>query len=113
MKKKGKKRMVDKRQNHNREQEEFAAELAPDNSARRELTNTDRAEDNNEAAAGVSIGWVALVFAIASLFFWPVILGPTAAILGLFAYWQGKRTMGAWAIGIGAAAFLLSFFMYR
>lgn len=57
-----------------------------------------------DAAAGRVIGWTALVFAIASWFLWPVLMGAASALLGWFAYRQGSKTLGVWSIVIGLVA---------
>ncbi|GGG10500.1 hypothetical protein [Paenibacillus abyssi] len=55
-------------------------------------------------AAGRSMGWTALGFAIASWFMWGVLLGATAAVLGFVAYRQGSRSLGVWSISLGLIA---------
>lgn len=57
-----------------------------------------------DTTAGRVIGWVALAFAVASWFLWPVLMGATAALLGWFAYRQGSKRLGGWAVGIGLVA---------
>jgi|GEM_PF-1423241 hypothetical protein len=57
--------------------------------------------------AGGALGWVSLIFALASLFIWPVLLGATAAVLGFVAYRQGAKGLGSWSIGIGLASMVL------
>lgn len=59
-------------------------------------------------SAGVPLGWVSLIFAIASWFVWPVLLGATAAVLGFLAYRQGARGLGGWAMAIGLVAVALN-----
>ncbi|RIX54144.1 hypothetical protein D3P08_07845 [Paenibacillus nanensis] len=55
-------------------------------------------------SAGYPLGWVSLIFAIASWFVWPVLLGATAAVLGYVAYRQGAKGLGGWAMAIGIVA---------
>ncbi|SFE35380.1 hypothetical protein SAMN04487969_10294 [Paenibacillus algorifonticola] len=57
---------------------------------------------------GVALGWVGLVFAIASWFLWPALMGAAAAVLGFIAYRQGAKGLGSWAITIGLIAFALA-----
>ncbi|MUT66696.1 hypothetical protein [Paenibacillus sp. NEAU-GSW1] len=57
---------------------------------------------------GTALGWVGLIFAVASWFVWPVIMGITSAVIGFIAFRQGARTLGSWAIAIGLIAILLS-----
>ncbi|MFD0586756.1 hypothetical protein ACFQZE_01985 [Paenibacillus sp. GCM10027627] len=59
-------------------------------------------------SSGTALGWVSLIFAIASLFIWPALLGITAAVLGYIAYRQGARGIGGWAITIGLVAAALN-----
>lgn len=92
---------------HNKE--EYASEVAPGGWVQK----SDIDMDQDDVEAGVTLGWVALVFAIASLFFWPIIMGPTAAVLGFYAYWQGQRTLGGWSMFIGALAFFVFAFIIR
>jgi hypothetical protein len=53
------------------------------------------------AAGGSALGWTALIFALLSLFIWPIWIGPTAAVLGYMAYRQGAGSVGLWAIILG------------
>lgn len=91
--------------------EEYAAEVAPgrENFKAKPEGSTLR----TDAGISLSIGWIALVFSIASLFFWPIIMGPTAAVLGFYAYWQGDRKTGTWSMIIGAVAFFGFLFFSR
>ncbi|WP_346657628.1 hypothetical protein [Paenibacillus sp. YPG26] len=65
---------------------------------------------STESTSGQTAGYVGVALGIASLFIWSIILGPIAAILGFYAYSQGKRTSGAWAAGLGIIA-TLSYFV--
>ena len=51
-----------------------------------------------------TLGWVGLLFAIASWFVWPVLMGASAAILGFLAYKEGAKGLGRWSIAIGLIA---------
>jgi len=62
----------------------------------------------NKQTASYPLGWVALIFAIASWFVWPMLLGATAAVLGYMAYRRGARGLGGWAIAIGLVAVALN-----
>ncbi|OUS77505.1 hypothetical protein B1748_06805 [Paenibacillus sp. MY03] len=64
--------------------------------------------DTVTESTGTAVGWVALVFAIASWFIWPVLIGATATVMGFIAYRQGAKGLGAWAIGIGLTALALN-----
>lgn len=98
--------------------EEYAAEIAaPDTGLSRlrdmDIERSDAADgERDREDAGTTLGWTAFILAIASLFLWPVLLGPTSAILGFFAYSRGRRALGSWAIAIGLIAFI-SAFLFR
>ena len=59
---------------------------------------------DSQAEAGRSLGMFALGMAIASLFVWPLLLGLSAAALGLYSYTQGARALGIWSVTIGLLA---------
>jgi len=74
------------------------------------------AEHNEEAAtevrsSGYGLAWVAFVFAVASWFLWPVLLGATAGAIGIIAYMQGAKGLGGTAVAIGIAAMLFNLLM--
>lgn len=62
----------------------------------------------DDKSAGVPLGWVSLIFAIASWFVWPVLLGASAAVLGFVAFRRGARGLGGWAMAIGLVAVALN-----
>lgn len=64
-------------------------------------------EGNDVRSGGYALGWVALVFAIASWFVWPVLLGATSVVLGFIAYRQGARGLGGWTMAIGLLAVVM------
>jgi hypothetical protein len=92
--------------------EEMAADFGISNPAvhaeRREERHVERAERTEARSGGYALGWVSLVFAIASWFIWPVLLGATAAVLGFIAYRQGARGLGGWSMAIGFIAIALN-----
>ncbi|MED4955134.1 hypothetical protein NYE69_24550 [Paenibacillus sp. FSL R5-0527] len=104
--------------------EEYAAEVTPagtfsGNAVRERREDTDgeagdanRAEraDTDANTAGRTVGYVGVGLGIASLFLWSIILGPLAAVMGFYAYSQGNKTSGAWAIGLGIVS-TLSYFV--
>ncbi|MDF2837416.1 MAG: hypothetical protein K0Q63_3056 [Paenibacillus sp.] len=59
-------------------------------------------------SGGTALGWVSLVFAIASWFIWPVLIGAAATVLGFIAYRQGAKGLGAWSMALGLAALALN-----
>ncbi|WP_338551941.1 hypothetical protein [Paenibacillus sp. KS-LC4] len=69
---------------------------------------SEREDSVRESAGGTALGWVGLVFAIASWFLWPALMGAAAAVLGFVAYRQGAKGLGAWAATIGLIAFVLA-----
>ncbi|MBR2563577.1 MAG: hypothetical protein IKE29_03040 [Paenibacillus sp.] len=99
--------------------EEYGAEMAPQATVRsRETERTSSREipEKHEAdgvmrSTGRVAGYTGLAFGIASLFMWSIVLGPAAAVLGYYAYVNGRKTAGAWAIGLGIVATLSYFFM--
>ncbi|MFF2887748.1 hypothetical protein [Paenibacillus sp. NPDC057967] len=65
-------------------------------------------EDAVTESNGYALGWVSLVFAIASWFIWPVLMGVTSAVLGFIAYRQGAKALGAWSMTLGLIAVVLN-----
>ncbi|MCA0754568.1 DUF5353 domain-containing protein [Paenibacillus sp. N4] len=92
--------------------EEMGSDFAVSNPAlhreSREDRHVERAEQTDTETGGYALGWVSLVFAIASWFIWPVLLGATAAVLGFIAYRQGARGLGGWSMAIGIVAVALN-----
>lgn len=94
--------------------EEFATETAimanepfrPLNQPEDERPDENRIEPETAVTQNAAMGWLALTLAIASLFFWPAILGPAAAIIGFFALTRGNRALGIWSIVIGLISFM-------
>lgn len=85
--------------------EEAAADFAAGTfTERRREDAREDFETSETRSMGYSLGWVSLVFAIASWFIWPVLLGITSAVLGFIAYRQGARKLGAWSMGLGLVA---------
>ncbi|RCX22792.1 hypothetical protein DFP94_101377 [Fontibacillus phaseoli] len=99
-------------------QEEYAAEVVPMNTVNRDVRRERRKSDDTRiersdsgtATAGRTVGYIGVGFGIAALFMWSIILGPLAAVMGFYAYSQGNKTSGAWAIGLGVVA-TLSYFV--
>ncbi|TGA99600.1 hypothetical protein E4665_04560 [Sporolactobacillus shoreae] len=103
--------LYDKRHAFNNE--EYAKELAADQydpeagGDRSDNHRPSRSGDRDLIEGGRGMGWLSLVLSIAALFFLPVILGIAGIIIGYIAFRQGARTLGGWAIGIGAVAVLI------
>ncbi|PQP80546.1 hypothetical protein C0Q44_27660 [Paenibacillus sp. PCH8] len=98
--------------------EEYGAEVAPPTAVRteRSVERSTEVPEKHEAdrvmeSTGKVAGYMGLAFGIASLFMWSIVLGPAAAVLGYYAYVNGRKTAGAWSIGLGIVATLSYFFM--
>lgn len=119
------KRLLDERDRENRSDsfmteseiikntnEEMGSDFAVSNPAvhreSKEDRHVERAERTDAETGGNALGWVSLVFAIASWFIWPVLLGATAVVLGFIAYRQGARGLGGWSMAIGIVALALN-----
>lgn len=97
---------------------EFAGELAPSPgmgtgfAASREDVTESRGDLQEDAPEGnKTFGWVSIILAIASLFYWPAVLGPVAAVFGVIAYIRGNRALGAWSVALGLLALLAFLFL--
>ncbi|GAA0411886.1 hypothetical protein [Paenibacillus motobuensis] len=109
--------------NNNSDKEEYASEISPtvgptnwDTVERRENRSegaeVERSDtDVADNSIGRTVGYVGVGLGIASLFLWSIVLGPLAAVLGFYAYSQGAKTSGGWAIGLGIVATLSYFFL--
>ncbi|MFC0188173.1 hypothetical protein ACFFJY_07720 [Fictibacillus aquaticus] len=99
--------------------EEIAAEVLPLN---RDLTlpenekpRTGREEEahiherkQDYAGIGKVTGIAAVILAALSLFILPVFFGGAAVVLGFIARRLGARSLGNWAIGLGAVSIIIS-----
>jgi len=101
--------------------EEFAAEFADPNvytnseagrhyRARENDSDLGEMEENQVGAQALS--WSGLIFAIASWFIWPLIMGVVAIVLGIMAYRTESRTMGGWAIALGAVTLAFNLIVF-
>ncbi|WP_430696681.1 DUF4190 domain-containing protein [Metabacillus mangrovi] len=90
--------------------EESATEIAPPVQSYRE---EERYEDGDRdgAAEGRTTGYIAIALSVISLFLLPVILGAAGLIVGFVARRKGAKTLGSWAIGIGAVSLILGLFV--
>lgn len=94
-----------------KDQEEYAAELAPPVGTSVQNSRSYESEiEDDDLSAGRVAGYVGLGIGIASLFMWSVILGPVAAVIGYYAYTQESKTLGAWSMGLGILA-TISYFV--
>jgi len=92
--------------------EEMGADFAygmPATHVERIASRSERdGEDTVTETGGYALGWVSLIFAIASWFIWPVLMGITSAVLGFIAYRQGSRALGIWSMTLGLIAVVLN-----
>ncbi|MDP4096965.1 hypothetical protein OIN60_09300 [Paenibacillus sp. P96] len=85
--------------------EEYAAEVAPGRPVE------GRAEVTESGKKGKTAGYTGIVLGILAMFIWSIVLGPIAAVLGIYAFMNGKKTLGGWAIGLGVLA-TVSYFAF-
>lgn len=89
---------------------EVASEIAPDNP--RISPRSPVSEQSREENAGSGMGMTAVGLAILSLFLLPYLLAPIAMVIGYLAMRRGARTLGIWALVIGAVAILGAMVIY-
>lgn len=65
-----------------------------------------RATAETAARPGVLTGITGIGLSVLSLFIFPFVMSSAGVITGFFAFRQGARTLGWWAIGIGVVALL-------
>jgi hypothetical protein len=83
---------------------ETAAEIAePIRREPRQTVDNDEEKPRNGTSG---VGIAGLVMSILSLFLWPYLLGAVGIVLGFIAYRRNARTLGVWAMVIGAIAIL-------
>lgn len=90
-------------------QEEIAAEIAPATTNVIPLNKEqERPVEESEAEKPERSGWTVtgLLLSIFSLFFLPVLLASAGILLGYLGYRRGDRTLGFWAMGLGAISLL-------
>ncbi len=88
--------------------EEAAAEVVPLESHRKSEEETF--EEDRRTVKTHSVGIFALVLSILSLLIMPIILGAAGIITGIYARRRDSKTLGNWAIGIGAVSIIASLF---
>lgn len=92
--------------------EETAAELAEPVPVRHEnQVDNDRDDRVDRTTGGRGMGYAGLIVSVLGLFIMPVLLGIVGIALGFFARSRGEQSLGAWAIGIGAAAVIMGLFV--
>lgn len=91
---------------------ETAAEIAePINTAPRNARRDPGVEDNRENGAS-GIGMTGLGLSVLSLFLLPYLMAPIGMVLGYMAYRRDSKTLGAWAMIVGAIAILGALVIY-
>ncbi len=90
---------------------ETAAEVAPPANTRIE-PRSPVSEPETENNPGGGMGMTALGLSILSLFLLPYLVAPIGIIVGYLAFRRGARTMGIWAMVIGAIAILGAMVIY-
>ncbi|QRG66106.1 DUF456 domain-containing protein [Brevibacillus choshinensis] len=90
---------------------ETAAEIAEPIPVRRRSDRVEPEEDSREGGAS-GIGMTGLGLSILSLFLMPYLIAPIGMVLGYLAYRRNSRTLGAWAMIVGAIAILGALIIY-
>ncbi|MFD2370900.1 DUF456 domain-containing protein [Brevibacillus sp. GCM10020057] len=89
---------------------ETAAEIAEPIPVRRTAREAPDEDSRESGASG--IGMTGLGLSILSLFLMPYLIAPVGMVLGYLAYRRGSRTLGAWAMIVGAIAILGALVIY-
>ncbi|KQL45485.1 hypothetical protein AN963_10425 [Brevibacillus choshinensis] len=90
---------------------ETAAEIAEPIPVRRRSDRVEPDEDSRESGAS-GIGMTGLGLSILSLFLMPYLIAPIGMVLGYLAYRRNSRSLGAWAMIVGAIAILGALIIY-
>ncbi|RAT96362.1 hypothetical protein [Brevibacillus sp. Leaf182] len=90
---------------------EAAAEIAEPFPTSRAASEIDTDEDSRENGA-TGIGMTGLGLSILSLFLMPYLVAPIGMVLGYLAYRRNSKTLGAWAMIVGAIAILGALVIY-
>lgn len=61
-----------------------------------------------EKLGGKGYGYAALLFAVLSLFFAPLLCGAIGVVLGFVAIRRGLISLGSWSVGISAFSIIVS-----
>jgi hypothetical protein len=61
----------------------------------------EEADSRAPLATSKVIGYIGLIAAVISLFYWPSVIGTTAMVIGFAAFTMGARALGVWSIIIG------------
>lgn len=92
--------------------EETAAEFAVPHANRVNSTIDDNYNRTNGVAfGGTIVGVISLIISILSLFTMPFLFGIISIIGGFFSRSKGAKSLGSWAIGIGAVSIIVAIFI--
>jgi hypothetical protein len=91
--------------------EETAAEIAAPVSVNRPKKINQDGTSRNQQEGSMGMGFAALALSILSLFVFPVLFGAVGIVLGFVARRRGAKSLGSWAIGIGAISIILGIFV--
>lgn len=91
-------------------EEETAMEYVPERPLETYRPEFAEDEDRNVEGEGSGFATIAIISSIASLFFWPMLLGIVGVIFGFFAAGKGRRGIGYTAVAIGIFSIILNFF---
>ncbi|MCF6092767.1 hypothetical protein L1765_02000 [Microaerobacter geothermalis] len=79
-----------------------------------EIRNEGHGQGGERAVEDTSarwIGWIGIAASIIAFFFAPYIMGGAGIILGIIGLFSNAKTLSWWAIGLGAAAIIIRWFM--
>ncbi|MGN7469674.1 DUF456 domain-containing protein [Brevibacillus sp. SAFN-007a] len=91
---------------------EAAAEIAEPIPARRSVREVNNDDEDSRENGASGIGMTGLGLSILSLFLLPYLMAPIGMVLGYLAYRRDARTLGAWAMIVGAISILGALIIY-
>ena len=92
--------------------EETAAEFAvPQSNRMNDTFNVTRDRTDGASFGGTFVGAIAVILSIISLFTMPFLFGILGIILGFISRRRGAKSLGSWAIGIGAVSIVVGIFI--
>lgn len=86
--------------------EEFAAEVASLGAVASVKPTAYRKRVFDVGITGSTAGYTGIAMGILAMFIWSLLLGSVAAVLGFYAFVNGKKTLGCVAIGLGLVAMI-------
>lgn len=91
--------------------EENAADFAAPKPLRGRANQNEPYAIDGDETGGRGIGITALIVSILSLFILPLLMGIAGVIIGVVARGKGAKSLGTWAIIIGALSIVISIFI--